>query len=318
MPAHAKSGRPPLWTAHDTRLSVELSSTLVASVLLSEEAFQRLVDWHLARKALGRSSALHGLADLLAGLWRGRYDASECERLARTTVLHRWLAQYHLMRQHVFPGWRPPIRLTGTEAVRAAQARGRGILFWVMPTAYSSLFTKMAFAVEGYAVSHLSRWSHGYSASRLGARIWNPVCCRIEDRYLDERVRMERGRPAAVALRRLLRKLDGGGMASITCGPEGAESERLPCLGGHVRIATGAPKLASRAGASLLPVFCARASDGRIEVRIEAPLASGRDGGRSGLVAGLGEMVRRIEGFLLRHPDQMALSAPRMFEAGDR
>ncbi len=42
----------------------------------------------------------------------------------------------------------------------------------------------MAFHRAGLAVSHLSRASHGFSGSRLGVRVLNPIHTKVEDRYL--------------------------------------------------------------------------------------------------------------------------------------
>jgi hypothetical protein len=93
-------------------------------------------------------------------------------------------------------GWRPRLALEGREHLDAALAAGRGAVLWTSPFSYADLVTKMALHDAGYAVSHLSAFSRGFSPnscwswtrSRFGMKVLSPLRTRIEDRYLRERV----------------------------------------------------------------------------------------------------------------------------------
>jgi lauroyl/myristoyl acyltransferase len=112
----------------------------------------------------------------------------------------------------------------------------------------------MAFRQAGYAVSHLSRPGHGFSRTRFGVGFLNRLRTRIEDRYLEARIRIHKGeeRPAMLALRRALQ---GNGTVSITVGAQSKSIVKTPMRAGYLRLATGALRLANLTGAALLPVF---------------------------------------------------------------
>ena len=195
-------------------------------------------------------------------------------------------------------GWRPGARLEGAAQIEAALARGQGGILWVAPFAFSDLVTKFALHEAGYAVAHLSRDTHGFSTTRFGRHVLNPIQTRVERRYLAERLVMSDERSVG-PLRELTACLRQNRLVSITLAATGRRTRQVPFLDGCIRIATGAP---------ILPAFTLREPDGRFATRIEDAIHAD-----PGLVreAAMDRMlttyVALLEGYVLRSPDQFAL-----------
>jgi len=216
------------------------------------------------------------------------------------------LAQLQILRlQGPVPSWRPALRLEGREHLEQALARGCGAILWVAPFVFASLVAKMALHQEGLRVSHLSRYSHGYSKSRFGAAVLNPLRTRVENRYLAERVVIGSDDSALRPMRILAERLQQNRVISITIAAQGAKTVGAPFMSSRVRIASGAPKLMLRTGAALLPVFTVREPSGRFVVTVESPLQP-PDGasGTEALSALVGQLATRLETYVSRWPDQ--------------
>jgi lauroyl/myristoyl acyltransferase len=187
---------------------------------------------------------------------------------------HETAANYEgelaLLRCYRPGGWRPDVRLEGSERLDAALAQGKGVVLWVEDIEFASLVVKRAFAERGYAVSHLSRPSHGFSNTPFARRFLNPIRWRVENRYLKQRLVLRRGDLSG--LRRLREELSAGGIVSITVGNNGSQVKAVPFFESDLELATGAVTVARAAGALLLPVFTHRVPSGAFEVRVEAPL----------------------------------------------
>jgi len=209
------------------------------------------------------------------------------------------------MRCHTKRGWHPRIDLVGREHLDAALARGRGAILWAAPFVFSYLVTKMALREAGYAIGQLSRVAHGYSASRFGIHVLNPLRVRIENRYLAERVVIGSDGSVSGPLARLTERLEANGVVAITVGAAGARPYRCACLNGRLEISRGAPNLMLRTGAVLLPVFTVRVAERHfvttIEHPLEAPPGTEGDQMREHVIE---RMVERLEPHLLRWPDQ--------------
>jgi lauroyl/myristoyl acyltransferase len=202
-------------------------------------------------------------------------------------------------------GWHPVISLEGEHHLDQALRRGKGAILWVAHFAFNSNITKIALHRRGNALYHLSRPEHGFSKTRVGIAVLNPIRCSAEDNYLAERVVFDRRSPAG-AMRRLHRALGRGAVVSITAGAwEGAEIGEGPLLGGKLSVALGAPRLAASTGASLLPVFTVRPPGKGFLTAIEQPLAIDaamppEDMLRSATL----EYLRRHEAWIRQFPEQ--------------
>lgn len=202
--------------------------------------------------------------------------------------------------------WRPApeCTLTGEEHLAAALKEGCGAILWIDDFHAYSLISKVALFQAGFRTIHLSHPAHGFSRTRFGMAVINPVKIRAEDRWLAERVFMGLD-GALVALRTLRKRLRENAIVTITAGPSAHQPVRLKFLEGGVALATGAPDLAFMAGAPLLPLHTVQRNDGRFEVSIEKPIEALRGADRRAFSeAAAREYLGRLEPVVLNHPHQ--------------
>ncbi len=221
-------------------------------------------------------------------------------------LLFRWHEHhlaYELLVLRTALGGKPdfPYLLRGNEHLHAALARGRGVVLWGMPFLYVPLVPGIALWREGLASVALSRWTHGYARTRLGAALLNPIRVRAENRFLLDRVVIGRNCSPLPALRRLLDELRHNRPVSILLAPLAERLLDVPFAGGRLRVPSGPLRLAARARCPVLPVCCWW-EDGRFVVEIDEPLPALADGDRGTQAAA--ELARRLEIRVRRVPDQ--------------
>ena len=174
---------------------------------------------------------------------------------------------------------------------------------WAARRAYDTDWQKKLHRA-GYAVSHLSHPRHGFSSTRFGMRCLNPVHTRAEDRYLRERVRLSPD-AAGAALATLGDRLGGNGVVSISVRGDSRRPAMVLFLGGEIRIAVGAPVLAHKSAAALLPVFPLRTGEDGFTVFVEPALEIDPALDRRVAVAdALGRYARLLERYVLDYPGQ--------------
>ncbi len=201
---------------------------------------------------------------------------------------------------------RPRIATGGLEHLDAALERGRGAILWMTHFIHNGLVGKMALHAHGYRVLHLSRPEHGFSKTRVGIRTINRVRVRAEDPFLAERIVIDRDHSLGY-MQRLLEALSRNGIVSITAGAwEGRRVVEAGILGRRVALANGAPAIAHRTGAALLPVVGCRlpGNEGfRVEILPPLPIDSraGRDTEAS---RATGEFLERTEPWVREFPAQ--------------
>jgi lauroyl/myristoyl acyltransferase len=202
-------------------------------------------------------------------------------------------------------GWAPTVRLEGEEHLKVVLARGKGAILWVAHFCFNTQVTKMAIKAGGYHVSHLSRPEHGFSKSRFGIRYLNPLRCNAELKYLDQRIIIDRAHPGS-SLREAKAVLDDNRIVSITAGAwEGHHVARGPLLSGRFSLATGAPDLAQRTGAALLPVVTTRiAGNKAFRVKIGEPLATEFEDKLEAIRTATAGFLAELEIAVLESPDQ--------------
>lgn len=204
-------------------------------------------------QARGKSAAAR--ARLSARLLDGWAPAADAQLISRTLAGRIHHARMQVLRCHRFGTWKPAVKLIGGEHVERALSAGKGAVLWVAPFVYSDLMTKVACHQRGLLTTHLSRRDHPISGTRLGTKLLNPIWTSIERRYIAERVVMAPGQTAA-ALRELVRRVRANQLISITAvAASGQKTYSARFLNGKLRVAGGAPSLAQRSGAALLPVF---------------------------------------------------------------
>jgi len=162
----------------------------------------------------------------------------------------------------------------------------------------------MALHGAGYELVQLARPEHGYSPTRFGVRVLNPVRTRAEDRHLAERVVIGQ-MPLQEAMRTLGLRLAANKVVLIAVGAQGRRTCRASFLGGELRVATGAPNLMLRTGAPVLPVFTIREEPGRFRMVIEPPLEARAHAEREQVAQDLvAAVAARTEHHARRWPDQ--------------
>lgn len=197
------------------------------------------------------------------------------------------------------------IRCHGTEHVAGALARGRGVILWTADFPAAGEAIKIALNSAGWPLTHLSRAEHGFSKSRFGIKVLNPIRTRFEDRFLAQRVLYNRAQPD-VAKRLIRDRLRGNGVVSITASAhEGRLVAEGAFLAGRLRLAVGALRIALAAGCPVLPVFALRdlADCGRLDVVIESPLALPAGATeREAVGAAVADFLARLEAHVRRRP----------------
>lgn len=294
-----------LLNLHDLAVLLKLPVSTAVAWCLPERwwgiATGRVADLLPATRRTGTPSEQRGIETL----FEGHPVALSPDRILAGYTANVRRDQLHFMRSHTRRGWHPRVDLVGGEHLDAALGRGRGAILWVAPFVFSYLVTKMALREAGYELGQLSRIAHGYSASRFGIRVLNPIRTRIENRYLAERVVIGSDGMVAGPLARLTERLQANGIVAITVGAAGSRPYRCACLNARLEIARGAPNLMVRTGAVLLPVFTVRSAEGHFVTTIEHPLEAPQGTGRDQVPERVIErLVKRLEPYLLRWPDQ--------------
>lgn len=255
----------------------------------------------LRRRARAGDGVEH-LRALLAGHTAG----DRVQRAAWKLAANRHQARLLLLRCHRPDRPLPRMTLVGGEHLAAAQAAGRGTILWVAPFVFSDLITKAALWRAGFRVTHLSRSHHGFSHSRFGARMLNPIWTSVERRYVADRLVMAPDQSVA-ALREVITRLRDRQIVSITIGFEAQRRQTVPFLRGTIALADGAAGLALRSGAALLPVFSIRLADGSFRTTIESPLAApGEVPRREAARALVAQVATLLASYALQWPGQFS------------
>lgn len=229
----------------------------------------------------------------------------DADAIVESAIALRHLERLQLLRFYRPGGWQPVIRLQGAEHLDAALARGKGAILWVKRSAFSSIETKIAFHRAGYGLCCLSRHDHGgFSLSRFGVRFLNPIRTRIERRNMAEPIVIQYGETKP-AKKRMLECLAENRVLHIVVGPLARRVNQIPIFRGTLGVGGGAPILAIRTGAALLPVFTERCPDGSFRVTVEPPL---KVPDRRDPEAAMAELLRQygavLERYVMRVPEQ--------------
>ena len=256
------------------------------------------------------------LRGALNGTERGRIGAivgagaaeSSLEAYWRSNLGHKYHSWLQLLRCYQPRRYQVAVQLEGEEHIQSALAAGRGAILWVATFAYSDLLTKLSLCRAGYAINHLSRASHGFSNTRFGRALFNPIQTRIEHRFLAERLVMSANNTVG-PLRRLAARLKDNQLVSITATPLGRRLQTAPFLDGRIQIATGALSLAHQSGAPVLPVVTVAHSDGTFVTHVEPALPAypnlPRDQAMDAMFA---SYLLLLETYVRRYPDQFCFT----------
>ncbi len=257
----------PLISRDDLSFLLEFPALAFAACCIAEKGWHRFcLRLEMLKSRLGAFST----ARIIRGLTLIQGNAKEADAFDIASMR----SEHHIqIIRDYFWRWTPEIVLLGREHVDTALGGKRGAVLWVAHFCFNALATKKAFHSAGYAVSHLSRPEHGFSKSRFGIAVLNPIRVKAELRYLRERIIIDRAN-LAMSLRKAQKKLARNEIVSMTAGAwEGARVATVDAGRCEIDLATGAPGLALLTGAALLPVITIRDdATGQMLVIVKPPL----------------------------------------------
>jgi len=303
MTAPRAKARTPSIAVRDLILAAMLPGFAVIAWTIPERHWERLAKRLVdLRERIGMDDAAEGLH--IQALTQGTPLASAATQIARSRLANDYLERLQLLRVHSPGGWNAKIRLEGQRHIDRALAEGRGAILWVANLSYHRQVTKMALHQAGYRVCHLSSIIHGFSETRFGMRVLNPIRTSAELRFLEERLVLETS-GTLTALRELMQRLRRNSLISITASAAAPNAQAVPFLGGLVHLSVGPAKLSAQTKAPILPIFALRESDGGFVVEVEPPLV-GSVHLRTGTAtsAALERYKSLLESRVRRFPDQ--------------
>lgn len=222
-------------------------------------------------------------------------------RAAMAVEIERSLLMLRLHRP--FNRW-PDVTLIGAEHIDAALEKGKGAIIWDSHFALATTGTKVALARNGYGIHHLSNIYHGYSSTKFGIKVLNPIWVAAEMKALAERVVVAYVNPRP-ALDTLRARLEENSIISIVVRGEASRVVATPFFDAVLVLAPGAPVLAAKTGAQLLPVFTVHDQNGKFVTTVEAPIdLSAYEEARPAVQAAVDAYAKRLEPWLRQYPDQ--------------
>ena len=258
-----------LASKHELRRTVLMLGGQAFVMLVPRRRNEAVFDW-LTGKWRDKFLARRDHDPIVARMRRTLGDSlTDAEILAGASHFHEWRMEDLWSRWQLGQNEALPIRteVTGVEHVDQAHRRGRGVIFWGM-TCCGTLFPKIALSKAGCAVTQLSTADHGcwYPLTMLGKYVTGPIHCRPENRYIAERIRIPLD-GNSVYLQRIADVLRAEGC--VWMAGERTRAKKLITarfLNRDGQIPVGAPVLALRNRAQLLPVTTQRL--GRLHYRV--------------------------------------------------
>lgn len=265
--------------AHRTTPAVSFADLKTILTLAGCAPFAWILGASLLERFCGALGALHtwlrgargGALSDRAGRCVLPCDAESLERRFMATVYEETC---NALREYRPGGWNPKIQVRGLNYVDNALAAGRGAILWICPCSHAELVVKKAFHAQRLPIVNLRSYIHPYSGTRFGKGFLNPVRTRIEDRFLRSTVVLYPDR-ASSALRQLQLHLRENSVVSIFAIAAGSSHLTVPCLGGELRLALGAPVLAEVSGAAVFPVYVGKHGVDDFTVHVGPSLTDG-------------------------------------------
>ena len=213
---------------------------------------------------------------------------------------HNYWELMEILREHAPWGHSVRIDIVGREHIDRALAAGKGAVLWYCPFTHADVMFKRGLHEAGYRLHHLSAATHGFSDTRFGMAVLNPIKTSVESRYVEERCVMGETGVGAV-IRGLLERLRHNGLVSVTAIQSGKRTGARPLFGGTVRLAKGAPNFALVTGAALIPIFVVPIGNG-YELRVEPPLVAREGDIEAGEEAYITQYLPLLERYVSQYP----------------
>ncbi len=294
----------PLISGHDIGILCGLPFLALTAWLTPEKAWRPLARAIAPCTTGVLCRSRKAILDCIAAVAGDRPLAMPPQAVARELAAAEIQRNFQNMRDLLPSRWRPEITLVGEDHITGALARGKGVILWGGHFAFANTVIKMAMHRAGYDLHHLSHPHHGFSDTRFGVRVLNPIRAASDVHYVSERIVLSLD-GAVAAMRALLKRLRNNGIVSIMVRDIGLHPLEAPFLDGTMRIATGAPDLAYATGAALIPVFAVQEEDGRYTVTVQAPIEmAAAVKRRDAAAAAVRAYTGRLEPYVLNYPGQ--------------
>jgi glycosyltransferase involved in cell wall biosynthesis/lauroyl/myristoyl acyltransferase len=246
----------PAVTLRDVRTALRLCLAWLQSWFLPQKLWPRTANWTSAVGAALAGRSCESVRERMRA--ELNLPPGEATALAKELRSARHEVALQCLRGFRPGGWNSNISVLGLDPLLEALETNRGCVLWVAHFVFAANVVKLAMCAIGLPVAHISRPDHGFSSSRFGIRVLNPLRTRFEQKYLSERIVFDRSRPLP-AMRRAKLILDKGGLLSLTAGAwEGGHLACSKFLVSHLSLATGPIALARNSSSILLPVFAVR------------------------------------------------------------
>ena len=169
--------------------------------------------------------------------------------------------------------WSVTTEVENLHYLTESQQNGHGVVLW--GTSFcGTLFQKIALDRAGVALTQLSSYDHGKSHHNtlIGRRITDPMYCLPENRYLNERIVIPQTGQRKY-LYRIGEVLKDKGCIWIAChGSRHQRNLEVTMLGQSAQLPGGAPTIAMRYGAALIPAHTERVGTLHYRVVLSPPI----------------------------------------------
>ena len=254
----------------------ELAFTLAGAglaFLAPRRAETALVKRALRVAGHAHKARLAALEDLIGRYADPQVDAEQAARnVIGLSLEYKWGRACGLRRR----GWNPAVDVVGLEHVSGGYQAGRGTILWQMSFGPPTVFHN-ALADAGFPLVHLSSPNHLATYDDWWAvHVASPLLRTGECRRLAERIEVSTDGSLGY-LKAVADRLATNAVVSIRGDmSKGRINVAAPLLGFDTYYPTGAPALAHRTGAVLLPIATMRVGVNRYQVVIEPPIGADR------------------------------------------
>ena len=216
----------------------------------------------------------------------------ERARILRESYLHGVTAFFDLLPlfRMTREAWLTRVEFTGEEHLRAALARGKGVI--VVSAHYG------AFPALGAAIPSL-----GVHLALLYRKPKSPKTRKLFDDWLDRTgCEIIEDTPRHLAGLRCLEALGRGACLGILIDQHFPAGIDVPFFGAPARTGVGAALLAVRSGAPFVPIRILRTAPGRYRVAIEPVIEPPAGRSREALAACTAALTARVEAWIREEP----------------
>jgi hypothetical protein len=291
---------------YELRRSLTVVAGILFTILLPKRKADDVFDWFAKnrRARFERQPNQDQIIDRMRVVLDGH--CSEPEILAASKGYRDWCVENQWARWQAShqSDWQIRTEVVGIEHLNEAFDHGKGAVFWGMSFC-GQLFSKIALSRAGVSLTQLSTADHGawFPLTLLGKLVAGPLNCLPENRYIKERIRI----PVDGGNRYLFRISDVlKDNGCIWIAAERSRAKKLveaAVLGRPARFPVGAPTMALRKDAALLPVYTQRLGRLSYRVTIEEPISFDRNLPRNELIdQAVTQYARRLTARILMGP----------------